>query len=130
MLCAIDEAFGNFGRAREIYRQWLFERTNGQLLRPGAIPDRREFQRLEQRFRGEERFAVQSAARRRAGRLRIHWRNTSRNIALARIYPVMGLRRIAARVGIAHMTVRRIIRDESLWLYHVQYVQNCNLGII
>jgi len=34
----------------------------------------------------------------------------------------MDLRRIA-RVGVAHMTVRRIIRDESLRPYHVQYVQ-------
>jgi len=60
--------FENFERTREIYRQWLLERANGRLLRPGAIPDRREFQCLEQRFHDEERFAVQNASRRRARR--------------------------------------------------------------
>lgn len=123
MLRAIDQAFGNFGRAREIYRQLLLDRANGHPLRPGAIPDRREFQRLEERFNDQERFEVRNAGYRRAGRPRVHWNIEERVIALARAFPVMGLRRIATRVGIAHMTVRRIIREEGLRPYRVQSVQ-------
>lgn len=61
MLRAIDQALGNYARALEIYAQWLRDRANGQRLRPGAIPDRREFQRLNQRFEDQERFEVQEA---------------------------------------------------------------------
>lgn len=123
MLRAIDHALGNYAEAREIYRRWLQAGANRRQLRPGEIPDRREFQRHDQRFNDQDRFEIQNAGYRRAGRPRIHWRTEDRVIALARSFPVMGLRRIAARVGIAHMTVRRIIREEGLRPYRVQRVQ-------
>lgn len=58
---------------------------------PREIPDRREFQRLDQRFNDQERFEVHNAEYRRAGRPRINWRSEERVIALARSFPVMGL---------------------------------------
>jgi len=59
----------------------------------------------------------------RAGRPRIYWQLEERVIALARAFPVMGLRRIAARVGISHPTVFRIIREKGLWPSRVQIMQ-------
>lgn len=123
MLRAIDESLGNYNQARAIYAGFIRARANGRRLRPGEIPDRREFQRLDERFHDQERFEVQGAAHRRAGRPRVNWRVEERVIALARSYPVMGLRRIASRVGVSHETVRRIIRDEGLRPYRVQLVQ-------
>lgn len=126
MLRAIDRALGNYAEAREIYRRWL--RSHADRQQPGEIPDRREFQRLDQRFNDQERFEVHNAGYRRAGRPRINWRSEERVIALARSFPVMGLRRIANRVGIAHMTVRRILREEGLRPYRVQQVQALQPG--
>lgn len=40
----------------------------------------------------------------------------------------MGLRRIATRFGVAHVTVRRIIREEGLRPYRVQQVQALQPG--
>lgn len=119
MLRAIDHALGNYVEAREIYRRWLQVRANRQ-LRPGEIPDRREFQRLDQRFNDQYRFEIQNAGYRRVDRSRIHWKTEDCVIALARSFPVMGLRQTATRV---HMTVRRIIREEGLRPYRLQQVQ-------
>lgn len=123
MLRAIDQAFGNYARAREIYANFLQNRANGRQVHPREIPDRREFQRLDERFGDQERFEMRTAGHYRAGRPRIHWQTEERVIALARAFPVMGLRRIAARVGISHPTVLRIIREEGLRPYRVQIVQ-------
>lgn len=119
MLRAIDDAFGNYARAREIYAEIARNRAGNRPLRPNEIPDRRDFQRLAERFADQERFQDQRAGYHRAGRPRIQWRIEERVIALARAFPVMGLRRIAARVGTSHTTVRRIIREEGLRPYRV-----------
>lgn len=123
MLRAIDEAFGNYARAREIYIELVRNRAGRQ-----PIPDSREFQRLDQRFADQEQFENLRVGYRRAGRPRIHWRIEERVIALARAFPVMGLRRIAAQVGTSHTTVRRIIREEGLRPYRAQYVQALHRG--
>lgn len=124
----VDEAFGDYSRAREMYTNWLPDRANGRPLRPGAIPDRREFQCLEEHFQDQEQFQMLGAGHRRAGRSRVHWRTEERVIALARAFPVMGSRRIAAYVGITHPTVLRIIREEGLRPYKVQVVQELRPG--
>lgn len=102
-------------------------------MHPRAIPDRREFEQLDQRFQDEERFLIQNliqnAGHHRAGRSRINWRLEDRVIALARSYPLMSLRRIAGCIGnISHMTVRRIIREQGFRPYRLQYVQALQPG--
>ena len=111
MLRAIDEANRGYSLAREIYRQWLVD--SGQEIR---VPYRREFQRLDHRFSvlNVTEFNVGVDNHPRPGRPRVPWRTEERVIALARAFPLMGLRGIARRVGISHVTVRRIIREEGI----------------
>jgi len=58
MLRAIDQALGNYARAREIYAILLQNRANGRRVRPREIPDRRKFQRLDERFGDQERLRI------------------------------------------------------------------------
>lgn len=128
MLRAIDRVHANYTRARALYASWLRRQANGRPLRPGSVPDRREFQRLDERFHDQEQRNFAGAGHRRAGRPRVSWRIEERVIALARTYPVMGSRRIGARVGVDHKTVLRILREEGLRPYKVQVVHELRPG--
>ncbi|EFN75684.1 hypothetical protein EAI_05405, partial [Harpegnathos saltator] len=70
-----------------------------------SVPDRREFQRLDERFHDQKQRNFTSAGHHKAGRPRVSWRIEERVIALARTYLVMGSRRIGVRVGVDHKTV-------------------------
>ena len=123
MLRVIDEAVGNYSLARKIYRNSA--RYNKRPLRL-EVSDRRDFYQLDRQFSDQELIEQLLTRREGTGRSRTHWHKEERIIACARAYPLMSLRRIASRdrkVGVSHITVRRIIRDEELRSYKVYCVQ-------
>lgn len=95
-------------------------------------PNWRDFQRLEERY-DQVRLEVQEAGHRRAGHPRVHWRIEERVIGCYWRVILQGPSCHGltpnSRSSIAHMTMRRIIREEAV-ISTVFRTKNCALEII